>query len=156
MAIPQNGAAVIAVNKEGKILLEKKTSSTNKWVIPGGVQELGEDFRKVAKRELLEETGIDYDEEKLIFIDIATGEGRHKKYSNGDEVYNNTVLFVALDVEGEEIDISSLEYHDDGSGIYKIEKESSGYGWFDINKLPENTDDIDLINKYIKWLNNRN
>ncbi len=150
MAIPQTGAAVIAVNEENKILLLNKTNG-NKWVIPGGVQELGEEFKVVAKRELLEETGIDYPKEDLILLDIVTGEGRHKKYPNGDEVYNNTVLYLASKIQSTNLDVSGEDFQDDGSGVYKVVQESDKYGWFDPTDLPDNVCDLDLIEVYLNW-----
>ena len=150
MAIPQMGASVIATNDAGQVLLVKKANG-NKWVIPGGVQELGEDFRVVAKRELLEETGIDYDEKELILVDILTGEGRHKTYPNGDEVYNNSVLFWAQNVAADNIDISGVDYADDGSGNYEIIRESTEYGWFDLINLPIGFDDMDMITAFINF-----
>ena len=151
MAIPQTGASVIATNVSGEILLVKKANG-NKWVLPGGVQELGEDFKKVAKRELLEETGIEYDENNLVLIDIVTGEGRHKKYPNGDEVYNNSVLYWAPNIADKKVDITGVDYADNGDGTYKIVQESLDYCWFDANNLPSVVDDIDLIKVYLNWL----
>jgi hypothetical protein len=46
----QTGAAMIIRNKEGKILLQERTDR-NKWGLPGGCQELGEDLRNTAIRE---------------------------------------------------------------------------------------------------------
>ena len=152
MAIPQTGAACIATNADEKILLVKK-SNGNKWVIPGGVQELGEDFRSVAARELREETGINYNQDELILVDILTGEGRHKTYPNGDEVYNNTVLFLASNIAQQEISINSTDYQDDGLGNYQVVQESTAYEWFDINSLPNTFDDHDLIEAYKKHIN---
>lgn len=154
MAIPQTGAAVIVTNEKGEILLLRKTNG-NTWVIPGGVQELGEEFRTVAKRELLEETGIDYPKDKLVLIDIVTGEGRHKKYPNGDEVFNNTVLYLADKVKIENINITGYDYQDDGSGIYKTCQESNEFKWFDLKEIPENISDYDLISTYEKWVTNK-
>lgn len=49
----QTGAAVIIRNEEGKILLQERTDR-NKWGLPGGCQELGENLRQTAVREAYE------------------------------------------------------------------------------------------------------
>ena len=157
MAIPQTGAAVLVVNEDGEILLLKKANG-NKWVIPGGVQELGEDFEEVALRELFEETGIKYPKENLILIGVVTGEGRHKVYPNGDEVYNNTVLYLANNVKVNSVDISSEDYQDNGDGEYRLVQESTDYSWFSKDNLPrdETVHDLDLIKTYVKYLDRKN
>ena len=53
----QTGAAIIIRNEIGEILLQERTDR-NKWGLPGGCQELGEDLRVTAVREAYEETGI--------------------------------------------------------------------------------------------------
>ena len=153
MAIPQTGASVIVTNDKNEILLLKK-SNGNKWVIPGGVQELGEDFKKVALRELEEETKIKLTEDDLTLIDIVTGESRHKTYPNGDEVYNNSVLFLASNININKIDISALDYQDNGDGNYTLEQESTDYGWFKKENLPDKATihDYDLLESYFNYL----
>ena len=154
MAIPQTGSSVVVINENDEILLVKKTNG-NKWTTPGGVQELGEDFKSVAKRELLEETGINYPEEKLILLDIITGEKRHKIYPNGDEVYNNSVLYLAQVNNDVSININFEDWQDDGSGEYKLEIESSEYGWFNLNDLPDSFDQEEFIEAYQEWNKNQ-
>ena len=46
----QTGAAIIIRNEEGQILLQERTDR-NKWGLPGGCQDLGEDLRYTAVRE---------------------------------------------------------------------------------------------------------
>ena len=52
----QTGAAIIIRNQNGQILLQERTDR-NKWGLPGGCQDLGEDLRITAVREAFEETG---------------------------------------------------------------------------------------------------
>lgn len=152
MAIPQNGSSVIVLNKDSEILLLKKSNGGG-WVIPGGVQELGEDFKKVAKRELEEETGLDFELDRFKFISVFTGESRHRFYPNGDEVYNNTALYLVDNVDKSEIDISGLDWQDN-DGSYELVQESTSYGWFKIDELPKTMsgkDDLDLVEYFIEW-----
>jgi len=53
----QTGAAIIIRNELGQILLQERTDR-NKWGLPGGCQDLGENLRETAVREIYEETGI--------------------------------------------------------------------------------------------------
>lgn len=129
----QTGAAVIIRNEEGKILLQERTDR-NKWGLPGGCQELGENLRQTAVREAYEETGIELDSNKLILIDTLSGESRKNSYPNGDIVYNNTSLYLA-----------------DITNNYKLkgDSETKRLEFFNTNDVPENLMDKDLIQVYI-------
>lgn len=133
----QTGAAVIIRNEEGKILLQERTDR-NKWGLPGGCQELGENLRQTAVREAYEETGIELDSNKLILIDTLSGESRKNSYPNGDIVYNNTSLYLA-----------------DITNNYKLkgDSETKRLEFFNTNDVPENLMDKDLIQAYIKYIN---
>lgn len=133
----QTGAAVIIRNEEGKILLQERTDR-NKWGLPGGCQELGENLRQTAVREAYEETGIELDSNKLILIDTLSGESRKNSYPNGDIVYNNTSLYLA-----------------DITNNYKLkgDSETKRLEFFNINDVPENLMDKDLIQAYINYIN---
>jgi len=77
---PRLGSAVIVVH-EGKVLLGKrnKINANNKWVLPGGGIDWGENSEEAAKREALEETGLEVEIEKLVCIKeiIATHANYH-------------------------------------------------------------------------------
>jgi len=135
----QTGAAIIIRNKEGQILLQER-ADRNKWGLPGGCQDLGEDLRVTAVREAFEETGIKLDPDKIELIDTLSGESRKNSYPNGDIVYNNTSLYLA------EV---SME---DASNL-KGDSETKKLKFFNPDNVPENLMDADLIKSYLKYLN---
>ena len=137
----QTGAAVIIRNENEQILLQEQTDR-NKWGLPGGCQELGEDLRETAIREAYEETGINLSANNLVLIDTLSGKTRKNSYPNGDIVYNNTSLYLA-DVNSNDINL-------------KANSESKRLMFFDIDKVPENLMDADLIKTYLNYLTKTN
>jgi 8-oxo-dGTP pyrophosphatase MutT (NUDIX family) len=57
-------ASTIAVNQEGKILLQHR-SDNHLWALPGGAMEIGETIAEAAVRETKEETGLDVEPEYI-------------------------------------------------------------------------------------------
>ena len=136
----QTGSAVIIRNEKGEILLQERTDR-NMWGLPGGCQDIGEDLRNTAVREAYEETGIKLDPNEIIMIDTLSGPSRKNSYPNGDIVYNNTSLYLA-DINNKEI--KSL----------KGDSETKRLEFFNVKELPNNIMDMDLINAYLKYLDN--
>lgn len=136
----QTGASVIVVNEKGEILLQQR-SDNGRWGLPGGCQDLGENLRTTAARELFEETGIKVKEEDLILIDTLSGEERKRSYPNGDVVYNNTSLYF-IKLNSKDINI-------------KIDSESIKLEFFDLNHLPDTLHDGDMVEEYIKYINKK-
>ena len=137
----QTGSAIIIRNENGQILLQERTDR-NKWGLPGGCQDLGEDLRFTAVREAYEETGIKLEPNEIQLIDTLSGESRKNSYPNGDIVYNNTSLYLA-DVSLE--DASSL----------KGDSETKRLRFFEPENVPENLMDADLIQSYMNYVNRR-
>ena len=134
----QDGAAAIILNDKGQILLQSR-SDRDKWGLPGGCQELGERFEDTIIREIKEETNLDVEENDLELIDIVSGMSRRNYYPNGDVVINNTVLYLVRNYTGE----------------LKWNEESKCMKFFDIDNLPINQHDYDLIEKYIDKMEKR-
>lgn len=132
----QDGAAAIIVNDKGQILLQSRTDN-ERWGLPGGCQELGERFEETVIREVKEETNLDITEDNLELVGIISGGTRRKEYPNGDVVINNTVLYCVKNYTGE----------------VKWDSESKDMKFFDLDNLPENQHDPDLVEVYIKYIN---
>ena len=136
----QTGAAIIIENANGEILLQERTDR-NKWGLPGGCQDLGEDLRETAVREAYEETGLKLEPNNIILIDTLSGNSRKNSYPNGDIVYNNTSLYLA---KVSDIDANNL----------KGDSETKRLKFFKPEEVPENLMDKDLIKCYLDYLNN--
>lgn len=134
----QDGAAAIILNSKNQILLQSR-ADRDKWGLPGGCQELGERFQDTIIREIKEETNLDVKEGDLELVDIVSGKSRRNDYPNGDVVINNTVLYCIKKYSGE----------------LKWDNESKNMKFFDIDKLPENQNDPDLIQIYLKRRKNK-
>lgn len=134
----QTGAAIIIRNEEGQILLQERTDR-NKWGLPGGCQDLGEDLRTTAVREAYEETGIILNPNDIELIDTLSGENRKNSYPNGDIVYNNTSLYVA--------DVNIQDAKD-----LKGDSETKRLQFFYPEEVPENLMDADLIKTYLNFI----
>lgn len=137
----QTGAAIIIRNENGQILLQERTDR-NKWGLPGGCQDLGEDLRVTAVREAFEETGIRLDPNNIELIDTLSGESRKNSYPNGDIVYNNTSLYLA--------DVSMS----DASSL-KGDSETKRLMFFNPEDVPENLMDADLIKSYMNYISKK-
>lgn len=131
----QDGAAAIIVNENDQILLQSR-ADRDKWGLPGGCQELGERFEDTVIREIKEETNLDVKEEDLELIAVVSGESRRNEYPNGDVVINNTVLYCVKKYSGE----------------LKWDSESKEMKFFDLDNLPQNQNDPDLIEIYKKHI----
>lgn len=134
----QDGAAAIIVNGNGQILLQSRADN-DRWGLPGGCQELGERFEDTVIREVKEETNLDITEDNLELIAIVSGNSRRNEYPNGDVVINNTALYCVKNYSGE----------------VKWDSESKDMKFFDLDNLPINQNDPDLIEIYKKSLNKK-
>lgn len=128
----QDGAAAVILNDKKQILLQSR-ADRDKWGLPGGCQELGERFVDTVIREIKEETNLDVNVSDLKLVDIVSGSSRRNDYPNGDVVINNTVLYMT----------------DKYTGELKWDSASKDMRFFDLDKLPENLNDPDLIKIFL-------
>lgn len=63
-----NGANVIVLDAEGRILVEQQNYGEHRWMLPGGAIERGESPSHAAQEETEEETGIRIDAENLKLV----------------------------------------------------------------------------------------
>lgn len=133
----QDGASAIIINDKKQILLQRRVDN-DKWGLPGGCQEIGETFEETVIREVKEETNLDVKKEDLKLITIVSGNTRRRQYPNGDIVYNNSALYLIDKYEGD----------------LKCDEESKVLEFFDIDNLPLNQHDEDLVQAYLKALTN--
>ena len=114
------GSAVLVLDTHNRLLMIKR-SDNNKWGIPGGAMELGESTEETAKRELLEETGLEAGELKL--FGVFSGKELYYQYPSGEEVYNVSVVYLARGGY-ETVNFADGEHYD--------------FQYFDLTQLPEN------------------
>lgn len=94
----QVGASVIVEDRQGRVLLQKRTDN-HCWGYPGGSTGLDERVEDAAARELLEETGLTAN--RLELFGVFSGPELHYIYPNGDEVSNIDVVFLCRDYSGQ-------------------------------------------------------
>ena len=94
----QAGASVLLVDREGRILLQRRADN-HLWGYHGGSVELDEDVETAARRELFEETGLRA--RSLMLFGVFSGPEMHFVYPNGDEVSNIDHVYLCTDYEGE-------------------------------------------------------
>lgn len=113
-----NGAGIILIDKDKKVLLQLRTDS-NSWCIPGGCVNIGERLEDAAQREVYEETGLIVDD--LHLFNVYSGNEQHWIYPDGNEVYIINTVFI------------SNNFH----GILKADEvESKEVDFFNINDMP--------------------
>lgn len=92
------GAGALIENEDEHLLLLKR-SDNHCWGLPGGAVEPGEQIEEAARREILEETGLEVDD--LDLFGVFSGPELFYEYPNGDQVYNVTIVYKAGRVSGD-------------------------------------------------------
>ena len=112
------GAGILLLDEQNRLLLMKR-SDNGSWGIPGGSIEPGEVVEDAARRETLEETGLDIGETSL--FGVFSGPELYYQYPNGDEVYNVSIVYVSHDWHGE----------------LRLNEEHTEWKWFAACDIPE-------------------
>ena len=94
-----NGTSVIVLDKENRVLLQKRTYPQKNWGLPGGIMDMGETIEETGIREVFEETGLKVSNLKL--VNVYSGEDFYMKLPNEDEFYLVNAVYVTRDYEGE-------------------------------------------------------
>lgn len=114
------GSVVVISDEKGRILLQQRRHPEGAWGLPGGLMELGESTEEVARREVLEETGLTVG--KLNLINVYSGEEQFIVAENGDQFYVVTTAYSTTDIKGV-LDVD--------------EAESIQFKYFNRQELPE-------------------
>jgi len=114
------GSAMLVLDAQDRLLMIKR-SDNDKWGIPGGAMELGESTEETARRELLEETGLEVG--NLELFGVFSGKELYYQYPSGEEVYNVSIVYLSRDGKG------IVNFNDD---------EHYKFQYFDLAQLPEN------------------
>nr|WP_203233938.1 NUDIX domain-containing protein [Actinomyces sp. 565] len=113
------GVSVVVVAPDGRLLLGRR-SDNGAWAVVSGIPEPGEQPAAAARRECLEETGVDPD---IVGVaGVATGEPH--VFANGDRCVFMDVTFVAR------ADAAAV------AGAHVADEESTAVGWFAPDALP--------------------
>lgn len=114
---PLVGIGVMILKEQGVLLLKRKGShGEGEWCLPGGHLKFGETFEECAKREVLEETGLEVKSFKLISV------SNDLRYLKTDNKHYVTIGIIA-DYQGGEPQIMEPE-------------KASAIGWFSLDNLP--------------------
>jgi len=114
------GSTVLVLDTQNRLLMMKRSDGGN-WGVPGGAMELGETTEETARRELLEETGLEVDE--LSLFGVFSGKELYYRYPSDEEVYNVSIVYLTRVIHGT---------------IKLFDGEHSDFQYFELTKLPEN------------------
>jgi 8-oxo-dGTP pyrophosphatase MutT (NUDIX family) len=112
------GVLVMIFDENHRLLLQHRTDDKT-WDLPGGTMELGESTEETARREVLEETGLEIGE--MTLFRVFAGKEFIYICPNGDQVAAVSPVYITDDVRGTE--------RPDGD-------EGSEVKYFPINDLP--------------------
>ncbi len=106
--ILHRSAHILIYNSRGEVLLQLRAKNKKKWpstwdVSVAGHVDAGEDPKRTALRELVEEIGLCIDEGELVFWSVQR---ENKKFGN---IHDNEFVYVYLLRHDEQIDASVLQ-----------------------------------------------
>lgn len=126
MKYPEPTVGAIIFNPDNKILLCKSHKWNNKYVIPGGHIELGEKMEEALKREILEETGLEIYDIKLISLKESAFSGtfhQGKHFIFIDYICKTDSYEVTLNDEAEEyewVDLREIDNYELGGFVKSL------------------------------------
>lgn len=112
--VPASG--VLAVDDRGRVLLQRRRD-TGQWAIPMGKQELGETPTECARRETLEETGVEVEITGL--VGIFSDPAHIVAYTDGEVRQEFEITYLGRPTGGRPAP----------------NDEASDVGWFDVDEL---------------------
>lgn len=117
---PKVGIGVMIKNNQGQVLLGLRQGShgAGEWSFPGGHLEMGETIFATAKRETMEEVGLEINEFEL----ISVADELRYLVSDGKHYLN----------------IGVLGKYQGGKPILMEPDKFKGWQWFALDNLPEN------------------
>ena len=82
-SLPTTRVSVIVLDDQENILLVKHRKGKKlHWVLPGGRLEYGESFYECARREMKEETGLEVEVERVLYLSEALAPDRSRHIVN--------------------------------------------------------------------------
>jgi ADP-ribose pyrophosphatase YjhB (NUDIX family) len=112
------GTAVFIVDPSDRLLLMKRSDNAL-WGPPGGGVEPGEAVEGSARREVLEECGLELG--KMSLFGVFSGPEMFYRYPNGDEIHGVMIAYLARDWQGE----------------IRLNEEHTQWRWFAAAEFPE-------------------
>jgi ADP-ribose pyrophosphatase YjhB (NUDIX family) len=122
---PRPVVSAVILNKQNQVLLTLRSQKVwwpGKWCLPGGHLKGGQDWLAAVREEVSEEVGLEFSKAEL--TGIYSDPKLHQLY---EPKLGKTMSFV-----------SATFLIRDFRGEVKLNEESSEFGWFSIDALPEN------------------
>lgn len=116
--VVQTGASVIVEDSMGRVLMHQRQDDGT-WSYPGGRIEIDETVEEGARREVLEECGLQIGEMEL--LGVFSGKELNHVYPNGNEVCGIDIVYISRDYTGQ---------------LNSLDGEAAQMGFYPINALP--------------------
>ena len=117
---PPRKVGGVAITSEGQVLMVKRSETAGKypnfWAVPMGGVDKGETFREGAARELKEETMLDFNPQKLVYL----GTIKDGKYNRISKIFKAEM---------------------DGKPEPTLDDEHSDWGYYEKDNLPRPIED---------------